>query len=88
MNLQSRISGYRLVAQNKRPERTGGVGLYVKQSFSRKSGDHHQPELTNTDCGDLCVGEVVLGGKCHKIITAYFNPGSTFEQLKEFYNGT
>lgn len=78
------INGYRLVAQNKRPGRTGGVALYVKQSVSCESGNHHQPVLTNDDCGDLCVGEVVLGGKRHKIITVYFNPGTTFTQLKEF----
>ena len=26
----------------------------------------------------------MLGGKCHKTITVYFNPGTTFEKLKEY----
>ena len=80
------ISGYQLVAQNKRSKRAGGVALYVKKRMlsvgSVNPGE--QPTLSDADCGDLCVGEFMFGGKCYEIVTIYVNPGTTLAQLKIF----
>lgn len=86
MSNQSSIdmNGLQLLAQNKRPGKTGGVAILQKQSPHSSPEQPRQPTLSADDAGDFCVSLMDLKGSMTKIITVYINPNTSFEEITAF----
>lgn len=78
------MENYRLVAQNKRVNKTGGVAIYIRHGISTSSDSSVQPPLDDSDAGDLCQAVLDINGKRTRIVSVYINPNTSFKQLKTF----
>lgn len=78
------IDRLRLLAQNKRPGRRGGVAIFQRNSATAMFTSIDQPPLSESDEGDICAVMLLLGGQQTMIVSVYINPNTSFERMKNF----